>query len=177
MSSARTMAMIGIALACAMTATAQPTPATAPPVDATCGAALTAAAQRVGRSHRAFRRIAADVLPPIDLPARRTGPNTKPMPPIKRHAWGAHWSLQGVVPEYFYVDAVSVQDDGGAWSAVADTGTWQCTTTRRGAQRNHDCVIRGGDRLLIVRAIAWRDSARVTAFLDEFRAAAPACVP
>lgn len=66
---------------------------------------------------------------------------------------------------------------GRAWSAVAGTGTWQCTTTRRGAQRNHDCVIRGGDRLLIVRAIAWRDSARVTAFLDEFRAAAPACVP
>lgn len=171
------IASAGVALATAMPATAQPTSAAPVAIDEACGAALTAAGQRVGRRHRAFRKITADVMQPIDLPARSGGPGQKPLPAMKRHAWAAHWSLQSAVPEYFYVDAKSVQDDRGAWSGVAGNGVWQCTTTRREDQRNHDCVIRQGDRLLIVRAIAWRDSARVTSFLDEFRAAAPACVP
>lgn len=162
-----------IAMLVAAPAAAQPSP---PPVDQACGAALTAAARQVGQRHKAFRGVTADVLAPIDLPTRSSGPGTKPLPPVKRHAWSAHWSLQSKVPEYFYVDAKSVADDGGAWSAAAGQGVWQCTTTRSNDQRNHDCVIRGGDRLLIVRATAWRDSKRVTAFLEAFKAAAPACV-
>jgi hypothetical protein len=68
-----------------------------------------------------------------------------------------------------------VRDDRGAWRDVAQPG-WACTTSRRGRQRDATCVVRRGDRLAVVRAIAWRRSPRVDAYLRELAVATEACL-
>jgi hypothetical protein len=138
-----------------------------------CAAAVDGAAARIGQRHRAFAGVRADVLPPIDRPATRSKRSWSP--PLRRHAWGVGWSLQGVVPEYFYVDFIDVRDDRDGWQDVAQPA-WTCATTRSGRQRDTRCVVRRGERLAIVRAIAWRPSARVDAYLRELAVATDACL-
>ncbi|MBL8625999.1 MAG: hypothetical protein JNK64_32085 [Myxococcales bacterium] len=138
-----------------------------------CAAAVDGAAARIGQRHRAFAGVRADVLPPIDRPATRSGRMWTP--PVRRHGWGVGWSLQLAVPEYFYVDLIDVRDDRGGWQAVAQAA-WACATTRRGSQRDTECVVRRGERLAVVRAIAWRRSTRVDAYLRELAVATEACL-
>lgn len=159
--------VIALVAAAAPAVAAPATPVAATTSEAwatTCATAIDDAAARIGQRHRAFAGVRADVLPPIDRPATRRGRMWTPR--VRRHGWGVGWSLQLAVPEYFYVDLIDVRDDRDGWLAVAQP-TWTCATTRQGRQRNTVCVVRRGERLVVVRAIAWRRSARVDAYLRE----------
>lgn len=178
----RITALLGL-LSATGAANAQPA-STAPPTSPgrwaeTCGDGLTAAGASAGRTHRLFRGVVADVLSPIDLPSRgREGGRTKPLPPVRRVGWSAHWSAQDLRrPEYFYLDVVDVRDDRGGWDKLAGRGTWACTgASPDGTGPGFTCVQRRGDRLAVVRALAWRRSARVEAYRATLLPAAEACL-